>query len=130
MMTRPPPPPDVVIMSVPDLDALEETLDLLSTPGALNEIWAAEADIAGGNAIGAEELGPPRGRLSDAVSQNSRPGPVIRLPGAGPGPYGRQAAAPCGAADLEGGADVYSPSGASRGLGLTGPGGASAQAEE
>jgi antitoxin YefM len=48
--------PEVVIMSVSDLEALEETLDLLSTPGALDEIQAAEAEIARGEAIGAEEL--------------------------------------------------------------------------
>lgn len=43
-------------MSVSDLEALEETLDLLSTPGALEEIRAAEAEIARGKAIGADEL--------------------------------------------------------------------------
>ena len=48
--------PEAVIMSVSDLEALEETLDLLSTPGALDEIGAAEAEIARGEAIGAEEL--------------------------------------------------------------------------
>ncbi len=48
--------PEAVIMSVSDLEALEETLDLLSTPGALDEIRAAEAEIAQGEAIGAEEL--------------------------------------------------------------------------
>jgi prevent-host-death family protein len=48
--------PEAVIMSVSDLEALEETLDLLSTPGALEEIRAAEAEIARGQAIGAEEL--------------------------------------------------------------------------
>ena len=48
--------PEAVIMSVSDLEALEETLDLLSTPGALDEIRAAEAEIARGEAIGAEEL--------------------------------------------------------------------------
>jgi antitoxin YefM len=48
--------PEAVIMSVSDLEALEETLDLLSTPGALEEIRAAEAEIARGEAIGAEEL--------------------------------------------------------------------------
>jgi antitoxin YefM len=41
---------------VSDLEALEETLDLLSTPGALDEIRAAETEIARGEAIGAEEL--------------------------------------------------------------------------
>ena len=48
--------PEAVIMSVSDLEALEETLDLLSTPGALEEIRLAEAEIARGEAIGAEEL--------------------------------------------------------------------------
>ncbi|HEY2306129.1 MAG TPA: type II toxin-antitoxin system Phd/YefM family antitoxin [Streptosporangiaceae bacterium] len=48
--------PEAVIMSVSDLEALEETLDLLSTPGALDGIRAAEAEIASGEAIGAEEL--------------------------------------------------------------------------
>ena len=48
--------PEAVIMSVSDLETLEETLDLLSTPGALDEIRAAEAEIARGEAIGADEL--------------------------------------------------------------------------
>ena len=48
--------PEVVIISVSDLEALEDTLDLLSTPGALDEIRAAEAEIARGEAIGADEL--------------------------------------------------------------------------
>jgi antitoxin YefM len=48
--------PEAVIISVSDLEALEETLDLLSTRGALDEIRAAEAEIARGEAIGAEEL--------------------------------------------------------------------------
>ena len=48
--------PEAVILAVSDLEALEETLDLLSTPGALEEIRAAEAEIAGGEAIDAEEL--------------------------------------------------------------------------
>jgi antitoxin YefM len=48
--------PEAVILSVSDLEALEETLDLLSTPGALEEIHAAEDEIARGEAIGAEEL--------------------------------------------------------------------------
>lgn len=43
-------------MAVSDLETLEETLDLLSTPGALEQIRAAEADIAAGQAIGADEL--------------------------------------------------------------------------
>jgi antitoxin YefM len=48
--------PEAVIMSVSDLEALEETLDLLSTPGALEQIRQAEADIAAGEAIDADEL--------------------------------------------------------------------------
>lgn len=48
--------PEAVIMSVSDLEALEETLDLLSTPEALQEIRTAEAEIARGEAIGAQEL--------------------------------------------------------------------------
>ena len=43
-------------MSLADLEALEETLDLLSTPGALEEIRHAEADIAAGHGIDADEL--------------------------------------------------------------------------
>jgi antitoxin YefM len=48
--------PEVVVLSVSDLEALEETLDLLSTPGALDAIRAAETEIARGEAIGAEDL--------------------------------------------------------------------------
>ncbi len=48
--------PEAVIMAVSDLEALEETLDLLSTPGALDEIRQAEADISAGAAIDADEL--------------------------------------------------------------------------
>jgi len=48
--------PEAVILALSDLEALEETLDLLSTPGALEEIRAAEAEVARGEAIDAEEL--------------------------------------------------------------------------
>jgi antitoxin YefM len=48
--------PEAVIMAVSDLEALEETLDLLSTPGAMDQIRQAEADIAAGRAIDADEL--------------------------------------------------------------------------
>jgi PHD/YefM family antitoxin component YafN of YafNO toxin-antitoxin module len=41
---------------VPDLEAIEDTLDLLSTPGAVDDIREAEAEIARGEAIGADEL--------------------------------------------------------------------------
>ena len=48
--------PEAVIMAVSDLEALEETLDLLSTPGAVEQIREAEAEIARGEAVDAEEL--------------------------------------------------------------------------
>ncbi|WP_250286970.1 type II toxin-antitoxin system Phd/YefM family antitoxin [Frankia sp. CiP1_Cm_nod2] len=48
--------PEVIMLAVADLEALEETLDLLSTPGAVERIRQAEADIAAGEAIGADEL--------------------------------------------------------------------------
>jgi antitoxin YefM len=48
--------PEAVIIAVSDLEALEETLDLLSTPGAVEQIRQAEADIAAGDAIDADEL--------------------------------------------------------------------------
>ena len=48
--------PEAVIIAVSDLEALEETLDLLSTPGAVEQIRQAEADIAAGYAIDADEL--------------------------------------------------------------------------
>ena len=48
--------PEAVILAVSDLEALEETLDLLSTPGALEEIRAAEAEVTRGEAIDAGEL--------------------------------------------------------------------------
>ena len=48
--------PEAVIISVSDLQAIEDTLDLLSTPGALDEIREAESEIARGEAIDADEL--------------------------------------------------------------------------
>ena len=48
--------PEAVILAVSDLEALEETLDLLSTPGVLEQIRAAEAEVARGEATDAEEL--------------------------------------------------------------------------
>lgn len=43
-------------MAVSDLEALEETLSLLSRPGALDQIREAEAEISAGNTTGTEEL--------------------------------------------------------------------------
>lgn len=48
--------PEAVIISIADLETIEETLDLLSTPGAVDEIRTAEAEIARGEAIGGDEL--------------------------------------------------------------------------
>ena len=48
--------PEAVILALSDLEALEDTLDLLSTPGALDEIRQAEADIAAGEGIDTNEL--------------------------------------------------------------------------
>ena len=48
--------PAAVIMSPADLAALEDTLELLSDPAALEEIRAAREDIARGRVVSAEEL--------------------------------------------------------------------------
>jgi prevent-host-death family protein len=61
--------PEVVIMAVSDLEALEDTLDLLSTPGAIGEIRQAEAEIAAGDAVGADEL---RRQLAARVERERR----------------------------------------------------------
>ena len=48
--------PAAVLISPDDLEALEDTLDLLSDPEAAREIERARADIAKGKGIDAEEL--------------------------------------------------------------------------
>jgi len=48
--------PEAVILSIADLEALEETLDILATPGALEQIHQAEDEIVRGEAIDADEL--------------------------------------------------------------------------
>lgn len=48
--------PAAVIISPEDLEALEDTLDLLSDPDAMEEIKTARADVAAGRVISAEEL--------------------------------------------------------------------------
>jgi antitoxin YefM len=48
--------PEAVIISVADLETIEETLDLLSTSGALDEIRVAEAEIARDEAVDGDEL--------------------------------------------------------------------------
>lgn len=56
--------PAAVIVSTQDLEAIEETLEILATPGALEEIHAAEAEIESGAYLTAAELRakyPPKG---------------------------------------------------------------------
>ncbi len=48
--------PAVVIIAVDDLDGLEETLDILRTPGALEQIRQAEAEFERGEYESADEL--------------------------------------------------------------------------
>ena len=48
--------PAAVIMSLEDLESLEETLDLLSDPKAMRDIRAAERDVAAANVVTGEEL--------------------------------------------------------------------------
>lgn len=45
-----------VIMSPADLDALEDTVEILSDPKALKEIKRAQAEVARGQVMSAEEL--------------------------------------------------------------------------
>jgi antitoxin YefM len=61
--------PEAVLMAVADLEALEETLDLLATPGAVDQIRQAEADLATGQGVDADEL---RRRLAARVERESR----------------------------------------------------------
>jgi len=55
--------PAAVLIAAADLDSLLETLDILSTPGALQEIREAEANLAAGRTTTMQELraefGPP-----------------------------------------------------------------------
>jgi antitoxin YefM len=48
--------PAAVLISPDDLEALEDTLDLLADPRARREIERARAEIASGKGIGASEL--------------------------------------------------------------------------
>jgi antitoxin YefM len=48
--------PVAIIMSPDDLEGIEETLDILSTPGALEEIRASDAEVRAGNYFTAAEL--------------------------------------------------------------------------
>lgn len=48
--------PAAVLVSPDELDALEDTLDLLSDPAAMAEIRRAREEIAAGDVIDADEL--------------------------------------------------------------------------
>jgi antitoxin YefM len=48
--------PAAVLISPEDLETLEDTLELLSEPAAMEEIEAGRRDVAAGRVIGAEEL--------------------------------------------------------------------------
>lgn len=47
--------PVAVLLSPEDLESLEETLDILSQPGALDEIRASAEDVAAGRTVSIEE---------------------------------------------------------------------------
>jgi prevent-host-death family protein len=48
--------PAAVLISADELASLDETVDILSTPGALEEIRQAEAEIDRGEYVTAEEM--------------------------------------------------------------------------
>jgi antitoxin YefM len=48
--------PAAVLLSPDDLESLEETLDILSTPGALDEIRSAQHEIDTGESVSTAEL--------------------------------------------------------------------------
>lgn len=62
--------PAAVLVSAEELESLDETVDLLSTPGALEEIREAEADIDRGEFVTAAEMGRI---LEDRRAREHRP---------------------------------------------------------
>ncbi len=54
--------PVAVVLSPEDLESLEETLDILSQPGALAEIRESSEDIAAGRTVSIEEVRAEFGR--------------------------------------------------------------------
>jgi len=48
--------PVAVVLSPDDLESLEETLDILTQPGALSEIHEAEYDMAAGRTFSIDEV--------------------------------------------------------------------------
>ena len=57
--------PVAVLLSPEDLESLEETLDILSQPGALDEIRRSAADIAAGRTVSIEEIRAEFGQSGD-----------------------------------------------------------------
>lgn len=54
--------PVAVILAVEDLEALEETLDVLADPHALDDIREAEADYTAGRVLNTEQVQAKYGR--------------------------------------------------------------------
>ena len=48
--------PAAVLMSADDLESLHETLHVLATPGALEELHQADEDAVAGNVVTGDEL--------------------------------------------------------------------------
>ena len=48
--------PAAVLMSADELASIEDTLELLSQPGALNEIAEARREVSTGDVVSADEL--------------------------------------------------------------------------
>src|SRR5215813_212159 len=68
--------PTVVIVALDDLDAIEETLDILRTPGALEEIRQAEEELSRGEGIDAHEVLEIHRRRQAAESERSSQHPA------------------------------------------------------
>jgi prevent-host-death family protein len=71
--------PTVILMAVDDLEGLEETLDILRTPGALEEIRQAEEELSRGEGIDAQEVTEILRRRQAAEEETLD---LIRTPGA------------------------------------------------
>jgi len=52
--------PYAVLIAVEDLEALEETLSVLSDPDTLRRLVESDAELARGEVVGAEELADSR----------------------------------------------------------------------
>lgn len=61
--------PVVVLIGCDDLEAIEETLEILSDPSLLKEIEAGRQAIAAGDVVGADELSALRERLRSAGNE-------------------------------------------------------------